>query len=76
MPFLCLSEAYLITLLYHMFAALQKPKSVSCVGSETEPISCSNRKLAAVPGRAYLSFTRIYEHNLFLRWSLNCTSEL
>lgn len=29
-----------------MFAALQKPKSVSCVGSETEPISYSNRKLA------------------------------
>lgn len=38
MPFLCLTEAYLIILLYHMFAALQKPNSVSNVGSETELI--------------------------------------
>lgn len=36
MPFLYLTEAYLIILLYHMFAALQKPESVSNVGSETD----------------------------------------
>lgn len=28
------------------------------------------------PGKDYLSFSRIYEHNLFLRWSLNCTADL
>lgn len=30
MPFLYLSEAYLITLLYHMFAALQKLECELC----------------------------------------------
>lgn len=28
------------------------------------------------PGKDYLSFSRIYEHNLFLRRSLNCTADL
>lgn len=58
-----------------MFAALREPECELC-GQWNWADLLLRQEVAAVQEKDYLSFSRIYEHNLFLRWNLNCTADL